>query len=91
MARRFTLKGKRVALLEKAPDILNGASKANSAILHTGFGAPKGSLALDCVKNGYQEFLSLPEGLEDICAKAHANRIEVAAIIASHCAAASRT
>ena len=42
MARRFTLEGARVVLLEKATDILDGASKANSAILHTGFDAQIG-------------------------------------------------
>ncbi|MDH3743018.1 MAG: FAD-dependent oxidoreductase, partial [Hyphomicrobiales bacterium] len=40
VARRFTLQGARVAVIEKAHDILDGASKANSAILHTGFDAP---------------------------------------------------
>ena len=44
MARRFTLEGARVLVLEKAPDILDGASKGNSAILHTGFDAEPGSL-----------------------------------------------
>ena len=48
IARRFTLDGARVVVLEKAPDILDGASKANSAILHTGFDAPTGSLELSC-------------------------------------------
>ncbi|HHC30147.1 MAG TPA: FAD/NAD(P)-binding oxidoreductase [Rhodobacterales bacterium] len=59
MARRFTLEGARVALLEKATDILDGASKANSAILHTGFDAPEGSLELACVRAGYDEYLSI--------------------------------
>ena len=63
MARRFTLEGARVALLEKAPDILDGASKANSAILHTGFDAPEGSLELDCIRQGYQEYLEIRESL----------------------------
>ena len=40
VARRFTLEGAHVAVLEKGADILDGASKANSAILHTGFDAP---------------------------------------------------
>ena len=40
IARRFTLEGARVVVIEKASDILDGASKANSAILHTGFDAP---------------------------------------------------
>ncbi len=63
MARRFTLEGARVVLLEKAPDILDGASKANSAILHTGFDAPEGSLELDCVRNGFREYLEIRDGL----------------------------
>ncbi|MGE4327309.1 MAG: NAD(P)/FAD-dependent oxidoreductase, partial [Pseudodonghicola sp.] len=56
IARRLTLDGARVVVLEKAPDILDGASKANSAILHTGFDAPEGSLELRCVQEGYREY-----------------------------------
>ncbi|NWE18964.1 NAD(P)/FAD-dependent oxidoreductase [Pseudomonas sp. P7548] len=59
MARRFTLEGARVLLLEKGTDILSGASKGNSAILHTGFDAPTGSLELACMKAGYQEYLEI--------------------------------
>lgn len=56
MARRFTLEGVKTAVVEKASDILDGASKANSAILHTGFDAPCGSLELRCVRDGYREY-----------------------------------
>ena len=63
MARRFTLEGAHVVLLEKAPDILDGASKANSAILHTGFDAPEGSLELACIRQGYREYLEVRETL----------------------------
>ena len=56
VARRFTLQGAKVAIIEKASDILDGASKANSAILHTGFDAPQGSLELDCIRAGYREY-----------------------------------
>lgn len=59
VARRFALAGARVAVIEKAVDILDGASKANSAILHTGFDAPVGSLEQSCVAAGYQEYLSI--------------------------------
>ena len=60
MARRFTLEGANVLVLEKAVDILDGASKANSAILHTGFDAPPpGSQELECIKAGHEEFLSI--------------------------------
>ncbi|MEX0632237.1 FAD-binding oxidoreductase [Serratia ureilytica] len=43
--RKFCLMGARTLLLEKGGDILSGASKANSALLHTGFDAPSGSLS----------------------------------------------
>lgn len=59
MVRRFTLEGARVLLLEKSPDILSGASKGNSAILHTGFDAPRGSLELRCMQDGYREYLDI--------------------------------
>ncbi|RYE01858.1 MAG: FAD/NAD(P)-binding oxidoreductase [Sphingomonadales bacterium] len=63
VARRFTLEGASVVLLEKGADILSGASKGNSAILHTGFDAPEGSLELACMQAGYGEYLSIREGL----------------------------
>lgn len=60
-ARRFALAGQRVLLIEKGADILSGASKANSAILHTGFDAPPDSLELRCMQAGYDEYLALRE------------------------------
>ena len=63
MARRFTLDGARVAVLEKAADVLDGASKANSAILHTGFDAPPGSLEQACIAKGYADYLEIHESL----------------------------
>ena len=59
VARRFALGGARVLLLEKGADILSGASKANSAILHTGFDAPPGSLELACMQAGYEEYMRI--------------------------------
>ena len=59
--RRFTLMGARTLLLEKGGDILSGASKANSAILHTGFDAPPGSLELSCMQAGYREYMDIHE------------------------------
>ena len=56
MFRRFTLMWARVLHLEKGGDILSGASKANSAILHTGFDAPTGTLELQCMQAGYPRF-----------------------------------
>jgi glycerol-3-phosphate dehydrogenase len=63
VARRFTLAGAKTVLLEKAADILAGASKANSALLHTGFDAPSGSLELSCMQEGYAEYLEIRERL----------------------------
>jgi glycerol-3-phosphate dehydrogenase len=63
VARRFTLEGARVVLLEKGADILCGASKGNSAILHTGFDAPTGSLEQTCVADGYAEYIEIRERL----------------------------
>ena len=59
VARRFALRGARILVLEKGADILSGASKANSAILHTGFDAPAGSLELECIQRGHAEYLAL--------------------------------
>lgn len=63
IARRFTLEGANVVVLEKAADILDGASKGNSAILHTGFDAPPGSLEQSCIAAGYDEYLAIHERL----------------------------
>jgi glycerol-3-phosphate dehydrogenase len=63
LLRRFSLGGLRCVLLERGPDILSGASKGNSAILHTGFDAPSGSIELACMQRGYQEYLRIREGL----------------------------
>jgi len=63
LARRFTLDGAKTLLLERAPDILDGASKGNSAILHTGFDAPPGSLEQRCIAAGYAEYLQIHTSL----------------------------
>lgn len=59
VTRRFALAGAKTLLLERGGDILSGASKANSAILHTGFDAPPGSLEVTCMQAGYQEYLDI--------------------------------
>ena len=56
IARQSTLGGARVMILEKALDVLDGASKGNSAILHTGFDALPGSLEQKCLARGYAEY-----------------------------------
>ena len=63
VARRMALEGASAVLVEKGADILGGASKGNSAILHTGFDTPEGSLELECVRNGYDEYLEICKSL----------------------------
>jgi glycerol-3-phosphate dehydrogenase len=61
--RRFALAGLNCALLEKGADILSGASKGNSALLHTGFDAPPKSVELACMQAGYAEYLDIHKKL----------------------------
>jgi glycerol-3-phosphate dehydrogenase len=61
--RRFTLGGVRCLLIERGADILSGVSKANSAMLHTGYDAPQGSLEQACIQAGYAEYLAIRERL----------------------------
>lgn len=63
IARAFTLAGARVVVLERAAEVLDGASKANSAILHTGFDAPEGSLELACIQEGYRQYETIRDRL----------------------------
>lgn len=63
VARHFTLEGARTILIERGPDILAGASKGNSALLHTGFDAPTGSVEHACIQAGRKEFLAIRERL----------------------------
>jgi len=63
VARRFVLEGARTVLIERHSDFLSGASKANSALLHTGFDAPPRSLELACLQAGRAEFLAIRERL----------------------------
>lgn len=63
LARAFALAGATVAVLEKAADVLDGASKGNSAILHTGFDAPEGSVELSCIRDGYALYHEVRERL----------------------------
>ncbi|NKQ40215.1 MAG: NAD(P)/FAD-dependent oxidoreductase [Sulfurovum sp.] len=61
--KEFCEQGAKAVLIEKENDILEGASKGNSALLHTGFDAPAESLELACVQKGYDEFLKLKDEL----------------------------
>ena len=61
--RRLALAGMEPLLLEAGADILSGASKGNSALLHTGFDAPEGSIELACMQAGYREYMEIRERL----------------------------
>ena len=63
LLRRFAVAGLKCVLLERGSDILSGASKGNSALLHTGFDAPQKSLELRCMKAGYAEYLRIRQKL----------------------------
>jgi glycerol-3-phosphate dehydrogenase len=53
IARSFSIRGWKTLVLEKSSDILEGASKGNSALLHTGFDEPAGSTELGLIREGY--------------------------------------
>ncbi|MBL8792240.1 MAG: FAD-dependent oxidoreductase, partial [Rhizobiales bacterium] len=61
--RRLAMAGLSCVLLEKGADILSGASKGNSALLHTGFDAPHGSVELACMQGGHAEYLAIRRDL----------------------------
>jgi glycerol-3-phosphate dehydrogenase len=53
IARSFAIRGWSTLVLEKGGDILEGASKGNSALLHTGYDEPEGSEELRILWNGF--------------------------------------
>ncbi len=53
VARLAALHELRVVLVERAPDVGAGTSKANTAILHTGFDATPGTIEARLVRRGY--------------------------------------
>ena len=59
--RCLALAGYSAVLLERGADILSGASKANSAILHTGFDAPPGSREVAMMQAGRRTYLAARE------------------------------
>jgi glycerol-3-phosphate dehydrogenase len=61
--REFCINGAKTVLIEKENDILEGASKGNSALLHTGFDAPVDTLEHQCVQRGYAEYLKIKDRL----------------------------
>ncbi len=57
--RAFALAGARTVLLERDADLLAGASKGNSGLLHTGFDADPGSLEAACVREGHRAYRAI--------------------------------
>src|SRR6187397_1684746 len=53
IARSFAIRGWSTLVVEKAADILEGASKGNSALLHNGFDEPPESLERKVVQAGH--------------------------------------
>jgi glycerol-3-phosphate dehydrogenase len=53
IARSFAIRGWSTLVVEKAADILEGASKGNSALLHNGFDEPTDSLERKVVQAGH--------------------------------------
>jgi glycerol-3-phosphate dehydrogenase len=54
IARQLSRYHLRVAIVDARPDIGDGTSKANTAILHTGFDAQPGTLESQLVRRGYE-------------------------------------
>jgi glycerol-3-phosphate dehydrogenase len=54
VARELSLRGARCVLIEAAPDVGAGTSKANTAILHTGFDAKPGTIESHLVARGFE-------------------------------------
>jgi glycerol-3-phosphate dehydrogenase len=57
VAREVSRRGARCVLLEAGPDVGAGASKENTAILHTGFDAKPGTIEARLVARGYELLL----------------------------------
>ncbi len=54
VARELSLRGASCILIEAGPDVGAGTSKANTAILHTGFDAKPGTIESGLVARGYE-------------------------------------
>jgi glycerol-3-phosphate dehydrogenase len=63
MFREFVLAGASTILVDREPDIIGGASKGNSAILHTGFDAPPRSIEARCIRSGNRRYRDIRERL----------------------------
>lgn len=61
IAREFAKHDLSIALVDAAADVGDGTSKANTAILHTGFDMTPGSLESKLVSDGYHLLKSMPK------------------------------
>ena len=61
VAHALAVHGLDIVVLERGAEPLSGASKANSAILHTGFDAPPGTLEARLVARGHALYLERAE------------------------------
>lgn len=61
--RELVLCGANAILLERDHDLINGASKGNSGLLHTGFDATPGTLEAKCIGEGYRIYREIRERL----------------------------
>ncbi len=59
IARSFAVRGWKALVVEKAADILEGASKGNSALLHTGYDEPENSEELKILRHGFDMYRRL--------------------------------
>ena len=56
VARSFAIRGWSTVLIDRADDVLEGVSKGNSALLHSGFDEPLDSKELQMVQSGYAQY-----------------------------------
>jgi glycerol-3-phosphate dehydrogenase len=61
--RELGIRGIEAILLESEPDIGEGASKANSAIIHTGFDATPGTIEADLLRRSAERWSDMLEAL----------------------------
>jgi glycerol-3-phosphate dehydrogenase len=59
IARSFAIRGWSTLVIEKGGDILEGASKGNSALLHTGYDEPEDSDELRILREGFNHYLRI--------------------------------
>jgi glycerol-3-phosphate dehydrogenase len=62
--RKLSLYKLNIVLVEKQPDLCEGASKANSGIIHTGFDAPPGTVEAECLRRSQNLWPQLVEDLK---------------------------